>query len=75
MCNLCGSGRADSLPRWPIHFPGSQGINKPAVFAVAELSVCLNCGKTELTIPEGELRVLAEGGALQRPVQAANPDS
>ena len=62
MCNSCG---ADTQSRFTaemaIHFPGLKGIDKPAVFVFPELLVCLNCGKTEFTITEGELRLLTEG--------------
>ena len=46
-----------------IHFPGCAGLNKPHVWVFPELFVCLNCGKSEFTIVEGELRLLRKGAA------------
>jgi hypothetical protein len=43
-----------------IHFSGLKGLDKPAVFVFPKLSVCLDCGLTEFSIPEIELRLLAE---------------
>ena len=42
-----------------IHFPGLQGLDKN-VFVFPKLVVCLHCGLTEFTIPENELRLLAQ---------------
>jgi hypothetical protein len=50
-----------------IHFPGRDGFNKPIVWVFPSLSVCLDCGVTQFTTPERELKVLTEG----RPVQGA----
>ena len=44
-----------------IHFSGIEGLRKPIVWAFPKLSVCLDCGFTEFTVPERELRVLVEG--------------
>lgn len=63
-CKWCGSDKQRKFTaEVAIHFPGLKGIDKPAVLVFPELLVCLNCGKTELTIPESELRILAEGEA------------
>ena len=45
-----------------IHFPGLEGLKKPIVWVFPKLLVCLNCGFTELAIPEAELRQLVESG-------------
>lgn len=64
MCNSCGSDQQSQFPaEIAIHFPGMKGIDKPAVWVFPELLVCLNCGRTEFVIPEGELRKLTEGEA------------
>jgi hypothetical protein len=47
-----------------IHFPGLKGLDKPIVWVFPKLAVCLECGFTEFTIPERELRVLATGEAV-----------
>jgi hypothetical protein len=44
-----------------IHFPGIEGLKKPIVFTFPKLRICLECGRTEFTVPERELRVLATG--------------
>jgi hypothetical protein len=41
-----------------IHFPGLEGLDKPLVWVFPQLLVCLDCGFTEFTIPEAELRQL-----------------
>lgn len=63
-CKWCGSDKQRRFTaEVAIHFPGLKGIDKPAVLVFPELLVCLNCGKTEFTIPESELRMLTEGEA------------
>ena len=42
-----------------IHFPGLNGLDKPIVFVFPKIVVCLQCGLTEFTVPEKELRLLA----------------
>ena len=43
-----------------IHFPGLDGLDKPIVWVFPRLLACLDCGFTEFSIPESELRRLAE---------------
>jgi hypothetical protein len=43
-----------------IHYPGLKSIDKPVVWVVPELVVCLDCGTAEFAVPEAELRVLAK---------------
>jgi hypothetical protein len=45
-----------------IHFPGLKNLDKSAVL-IFRKQVCLDCGFTQFTIPETELRLLGEGGA------------
>jgi hypothetical protein len=63
-CKACGS---DQLSKFTaeiaIHFPGWAGLSKPHVWVFPELRVCLNCGKSEFTIPEALLRLLRKGEA------------
>jgi hypothetical protein len=47
-----------------IHFPGLKGLEKPLVWLFPKPLVCLDCGFTEFTVPEEELRVLAQGTPL-----------
>lgn len=44
-----------------IHFPGRNGLTKPAVMASPKLVVCLVCGFAEFQIDEDELLKLVEG--------------
>jgi hypothetical protein len=48
-----------------IHFPGLKGLDKPIVWAFPKLVVCLDCGFTEFSVPEAELRLLSEGTTAQ----------
>ena len=48
-----------------IHFPGLSGLKKPIVWVFPQLSVCLDCGCTELAIPERELKVLQTAQAVE----------
>jgi hypothetical protein len=43
-----------------LHFPGLKGLDKPIVWVFPKVVVCGDCGFTEFSIPETELRVLAE---------------
>jgi hypothetical protein len=43
-----------------IHFSGRKGLDKPAVLVFPKLVVCLDCGFTQFTFPETELRYLAQ---------------
>ena len=47
-----------------IHFPGLTGLDKPIVWMFPMPLVCLDCGFTEFTVPEKELRVLVQGTPL-----------
>jgi hypothetical protein len=44
-----------------VHFLGLEGLEKPIVWVFPALTVCLDCGGTEFTIPERELSVLVQG--------------
>lgn len=46
-----------------LHFPGLKNLDKPTVWIFPRLLVCMNCGFTEFSIPEAELRRLAVGVA------------
>ena len=63
-CKSCTSeNQRDFGAEINIHFPGMQGIDKPAVWAFPKLIICLDCGYTEFKIPDSELRSLAKGAA------------
>jgi hypothetical protein len=47
-----------------IHFPGRDGLNKPIVWVFPKLSVCIDCGVAQFSIPEKELQVLVTGAQV-----------
>ena len=60
----CRSCQAENVTEFGaeinIHFPASEGLDEPSVFVFPQLAVCLGCGFTTFTLPETELRQLAE---------------
>jgi hypothetical protein len=66
-CRSCGSRNQTRCgAEINIYFPGRGGLDKPAVLAfpkIVGIVVCLDCGVTEFTLQEAELRLLGEGGA------------
>ena len=63
-CERCDSQNQKTFgSEVAIHFPGLDGLNKPIVWVFPRLSVCLNCGFTDFTVPARELKVLVEGKA------------
>jgi hypothetical protein len=60
-CKSCGSVNQKKFSaEIGIHFPGLKNIDKPVVWVFPELVVCLDCGTTEVLVPEAELRELAK---------------
>jgi len=60
-CRSCGSSNQRQFSsEINIHF---SILDKPGVMAFPTLVICLDCGFTELSIPETELRLLKEDGA------------
>jgi hypothetical protein len=67
-CKSCESkGQTEFGSEINIHFPGREGLDKPAVLVFPKLVVCLDCGFTHFTIPETELALLAEGTQTSEP--------
>jgi len=63
-CRSCGSeNRTEFGAEINIHFSGLENLDKPAVLVSPKLVVCLDCGFTQFTLPETELRLLREGAA------------
>ena len=61
-CRNCSSENQSAFnSEIAIHFSGLKGLNKPIVWMYPKLAICLKCGLTEFTVPEGETRVLREG--------------
>jgi len=46
-----------------IHFSGLKNLDTPAVFVFPKLLVCLDCGFTEFTLEETDLRLLSKAAA------------
>lgn len=62
ICERCGSPSKYTFGgEVALHFSGLKGLDKPTVFVWPQLVVCLDCGFTDFTIPEDQLRVLREG--------------
>jgi hypothetical protein len=62
----CKSCQMDNQTLFPselaIHFPGGmKALDEGQLLAFPQLLVCLTCGFTEFSIPEAELRRLAQG--------------
>ena len=61
----CKSCQSDNQTLFPselcIHFPGGlEALDKEHVMVFLQLLVCLNCGFTECSVPEAELRLLGK---------------
>jgi hypothetical protein len=75
-CRSCQSANQSAFNgEIAIHFPGLEGLDKPIVWVFPKLSVCLDCGFAEFTVPERELQVLEQGfpveGAVVLPERVA----
>jgi len=49
-----------------VHFPGLKNIDKPVVWVFPELTVCLDCGTAEFTVPKAERPNLQRATPLRR---------
>jgi hypothetical protein len=62
LCRSCASNiQQDFGSEIIIHHPGLKNLDKPTVMVFPKIAVCLDCGVTEFTIPETELRLLGKG--------------
>jgi hypothetical protein len=60
-CKSCQSDNEQTFSaEIAIHFPGLKGLDKPIVWVFPKLVVCLDCGVTEFSIPQTELRLLSD---------------
>jgi len=58
-CTYCKSTNQSTYPgEINIHFPGAKGLETPTVWAFPSLLVCLDCGVTQFTISDSQLRRL-----------------
>ena len=61
VCQTCHSANArEYAAEINIHFPGKKGLDIPTVWVFPRLSVCLDCGFTQFTMPGAELKALAD---------------
>jgi hypothetical protein len=59
-CLSCGSGnQAERTAEMVIHFSGLENLDKPAVWVFTKFLVCLDCGCSHFTVPEGKLASIA----------------
>ena len=67
-CKSCGSANQHKfIGEMGIRSPGLKNIDKSIVLIFPQLIVCLDCGTSELVVPEnklGELRRLTKDDAL-----------
>jgi hypothetical protein len=60
----CRSCQAENVTEFGtgicIHFPPPEGLDEPPMFVFPKIAVCLGCGFTNFSLPETELRQLAE---------------
>jgi len=71
-CRSCGSkNQTEFASEVTVHLLGLQNLDKPTVLVFPKLLVCMDCGFTELTMTENELRMLGRGPAGD--VRAAGP--
>ena len=60
-CKLCGSvSSAEFNAEMLIHFLGPAHCANPGVLTFSTISVCLDCGSTQFTVPDTELKLLKE---------------
>jgi hypothetical protein len=66
-CTACASANQVEFPtEMAIHFPSRKNPGKPDVFAFPKVLLCLDCGFSEFTVPETELRALRQGTAQSK---------
>ena len=61
-CFACSSeNRQNFSGEFIVVFPGLQRLNLHPVYACQKMLVCLDCGYTELVVPEPQLEKLKNG--------------
>lgn len=67
LCTECGLDKqAKFTAEIAVHVSGLNNIDKPPLFVFPEILVCMNCGNAEFTVPESQLRMLANEMALRQ---------
>jgi hypothetical protein len=66
-CKSCGSLNRSKFHCGDGHpFPGLKNIDEPVVWVISELTVCLDCGTAEFTVPKAEVLSLLKATPLRR---------
>jgi len=60
-CTCASANHAELTAEIMIHFQGLMHLQNPGVLTFSTVSICLDCGSTQFTIPETELKLLKEG--------------
>ena len=62
-CPSCASARRMQFKgEICLHFQGGlKSLDKPLVWVFPQVSVCLDCGSAQFSVPDPELRTLAKG--------------
>jgi len=60
-CTCASANHAELTAEIMIHFQGFMHLQNPGVLTFSTVSICLDCGSTQFTIPETELKLLKEG--------------
>jgi len=67
-CQKCGSNNLVKLKgELTASYPTIEGIKTAPVYICQDLSVCLDCGLTEIRIPAKELELLKKSKAAPTP--------
>jgi hypothetical protein len=66
-CRSCGlENQSKFAAEMSVHVLGLENVDKPVVLAFPRLLVCMDCGFTELTLEEDELRQLGKSPAREK---------
>ncbi len=64
MCRWCSSSiQVEFSSEIMVHFSSRKHLDNPGVLTFPSMLVCLDCGSTQLTIPEADLALLRAGSA------------
>ena len=67
-CQLCrSSNEAELSAEMVIHFSGLKNLDKPGVWLFLKFLVCLDCGCSRFTVPEGKLASIAHTLEISSP--------
>ena len=71
-CSSCQSLHVRVYPaELNIHHPGMEGLDKPSVWAFPYLTVCLDCGATQFSLTDDQVRELGESDSSRLKAKAA----